>query len=376
MKIAQESLKLEKLEWKEFVIGEIFDIYTGAIINQDFIKTGLIPRITATDLNNGIACFTSDLKHKNFRALENFISISFLGSVFYQRGRVSLDMKIHAIKPKNRELNAHIALFLIPLIKNFTFKYMYGYQLSTRILKNQKILLPTDPKGNPNWEFMENYMRNLEHKHLEKITAYYEAKLAECKGGGVSFELEEYKNFTKEPIKWKEFIIGELFESIEKGKCKNFNQETNESKKGISFLSATLNNNGVSAFVAKNSLMQKGNCIMFVNQGDGGAGYAVYKYENFISTSSCSFGYAKWINKYTGCFVASILCRFKEKYSFGYGRTESRLKNDKILLPTDLEGNPNWEFMENYMRNLEQKILQKALVYYSNKLLEYEGANE
>lgn len=160
---------------------------------------------------------------------------------------------------------------------------------------------------------------------------------------------------------------------IEKGKCKNFNKETKISKNGVSFLSATINNNGTSAFVEKNHLLQKGNCIMFVNQGDGGAGYAVYKAEDFISTTSCSFGYAKWINKYTGLFMASILCRFKEKYSFGYGRTETRLKNDIVLLPKDFQGNPHWEFMESFMRNLEKKHLEKLLAYYQNKLLESSG---
>lgn len=102
---------------------------------------------------------------------------------------------------------------------------------------------------------------------------------------------------------------------------------------------------------------------MFVNQGDGGAGYSVYKKEDFISTTSNSFGYAKWINRYTGLFVASILCRFKEKYSFGYGRTENRLKKDKVFLPINSKGQPNWEFMENYMRKIEEKQKQKLIKY-------------
>ena len=106
---------------------------------------------------------------------------------------------------------------------------------------------------------------------------------------------------------------------------------------------------------------------MFVNQGDGGAGYSVYKKEDFISTTSNSFGYAEWINRYTGLFVASILCRFKEKYSFGYGRTENRLKNDRILLPINSKGQPNWEFMENFMRKIEYKKLNIYLDYIKNK---------
>lgn len=176
------------------------------------------------------------------------------------------------------------------------------------------------------------------------------------------------KDLKLNSVDWKEFKLNDLFDRIEKGKCKNTSEETKQSLNGVSFLSATLNNNGVSGFVEPNSLLQKGNCIMFVNQGDGGAGYSVYKKEDFISTTSNSFGYAKWINKYTGLFVASILCRFKEKYTFGYGRTENRLRKDKVFLPINSEGQPHWEFMENYMKQIEEKQKQKAIEYYTDKI--------
>lgn len=176
------------------------------------------------------------------------------------------------------------------------------------------------------------------------------------------------KDLKLNSVEWKEFKLNDLFDRIEKGKCKNTNEETKQSLNGVSFLSATLNNNGVSGFVEPNSLLQKGNCIMFVNQGDGGAGYSVYKKEDFISTTSNSFGYSKWINKYTGLFVASILCHFKEKYTFGYGRTENRLRKDKVFLPINSEGQPHWEFMENYMKQIEEKQKQKAIEYYTDKI--------
>ena len=45
-------------------------------------------------------------------------------------------------------------------------------------------------------------------------------------------------------VEWREFKISEIFDRIEKGKCKNSNTETKTNNKGISFLSATINNNG------------------------------------------------------------------------------------------------------------------------------------
>lgn len=174
---------------------------------------------------------------------------------------------------------------------------------------------------------------------------------------------------TLDSVEWGEFKVGELFTDIQKGKCKNENLETEASNNGISYISATNKNNGVSNFVKPNHLMQRGNCIMFVNQGDGGAGYSVYKSENFIATSSTSFGYAEWINKYTGIFVSTILSQLKSKYSFGYGRTEKRLKNDRIMLPIDKQGKPNWQFMEDYIKQEMKEQSQKIVNYYENKIL-------
>ena len=112
---------------------------------------------------------------------------------------------------------------------------------------------------------------------------------------------------------------------------------------------------------------------MFVNQGDGGAGFSVYKNEKFIATSSTSFGYAKWINEYTGNFICTVLSGLKNKYSFGYGRTENRLKNDRIMIPIDSQGQPNWQFMEDYTKQEQKQQAQKIIDYYERKLVELAG---
>lgn len=176
-------------------------------------------------------------------------------------------------------------------------------------------------------------------------------------------------------VEWGEFRVGKLFDKIEKGKCKNEKLETktDTSGKGITYLSATNRNNGVSNFVDENNLVQEGNCIMFVNQGDGGAVFSVYKKEKFIATSSTSFGYAEWINEYTGNFICTVLSGLKNKYSFGYGRTENRLKNDRIMLPINSQGQPNWQFMEDYIKQERQQQAQQVIDYYERKLVELAG---
>lgn len=162
----QKEIDFNKINWSSFFIEDEFDVFTGKTISKEKLIEGKIPRITATEKNNGVALFTEDINDKDFRVYENFISISFLGTVFYHPNQASLDMKIHGLKPKNKTLNKYNALFLVTLLRDIASKYSYGYQLSLRLLKRQKIMLPVTKEGNPDWDFMEQYMKRLERKKI------------------------------------------------------------------------------------------------------------------------------------------------------------------------------------------------------------------
>ena len=45
----------------------------------------------------------------------------------------------------------------------------------------------------------------------------------------------------------------------------------------------------------------------------------------------------------------------------GANRSPGRLKRQKILLPIDGNSQPNWDYMEAYMQNLEQQQILEYL---------------
>lgn len=59
-------------------------------------------------------------------------------------------------------------------ITNQRAKYGYGYKMGTGRLKRQKILLPVDADKQPNWEYMERYMQNLEQRQILEYLRYIE----------------------------------------------------------------------------------------------------------------------------------------------------------------------------------------------------------
>ena len=181
-------------EWKSFQIKDLFNTFngtnglqvpTGAYINKKDLKDGQIPRITVRDTNNGIDSFCySD--NKNFKTFENFISVSFLGSVFYHPYKASLDMKVHCLQLKDKELNKYLAKFFIIAIKNKISNSSYGNQLSSTDLPKKRILIPTTKDGKPDYVFMENYIKEIEK---EKMKIFYnhiqkELESLDSLGGG------------------------------------------------------------------------------------------------------------------------------------------------------------------------------------------------
>ena len=136
-----------------------------------------------------------------------------------------------------------------------------------------------------------------------------------------------------------------------------------ETKDGtISYLGATNRNNGVLNFVQPvENLIQRGNCIAFIRNGEGSIGYSVYKAEDFIATSDITCGYADFLNKYIGWFITTVADKVRGKYSFNYKRSETRLKREKLLLPVTETGEPDFEYMELYSKNLFAQVLQKYL---------------
>ena len=115
-------------------------------------------------------------------------------------------------------------------------------------------------------------------------------------------------------------------------------------------------------------LVQDGNCIGFIKDGDGSAGYPIYKRESFVSTVNVIYGYASWLNSLTGLFFVGAQDMIKHKYSHGYKRNMQHLKADHVMLPADDNGQPDYQFMADYERELIQHKRARYSIYAQKQL--------
>lgn len=343
---------LKDREWKEFKISEI-------ITSQNIAKSKDYGKLTVgntvfvgrQETNNGIQGFVNE-KHCE---VKNCITISMVGNpkAFWQQYNFSASQNILVLR--NRIYNKYNALFICSVLNNYVLKkYNYGKPIKISTFCNEKIILPTTKNGKPNYAFMEDYIKERE----EKLKKQYKKQ--------VSNRIKHLKEKIQDSKTWGEFKIKDIFPTLTAGKSKGLNHLEQVEKDGIAYLGATNRNNGVLCFVEKNGnekLIQKGNCIAFIRNGEGSMGYSIYKAEDFIATSDITLGYNDNINKYSGMFITTIADRVRGKYSFNYKRSDTRLKKEILSLPVNSKGEADYQYMEDYMKYLEQKKLLEYLDY-------------
>ena len=66
-------------------------------------------------------------------------------------------------------------------------------------------------------------------------------------------------------------------------------------------------------------------------------------------------------NKFVCIFLTQTIISQKDKYGYGLKMGTARLRRQKIMLPVNESGSPDYSFMENYMKVVESKLLLKYI---------------
>ncbi|MCG1010377.1 restriction endonuclease subunit S [Salinicoccus sp. ID82-1] len=340
-----DKLTLANVKWKKFKFDSLFEIEKCKCNNASLLNKNIpeIPYVGATNARNGTMYFVK--KEKKLITKGKCIVFVMdgegsMGTSFYKEEDFIGSTTLSA--GYNKELNKYNAMFLTTIMDQNKDKYNFGYKRNLTRLKKETILLPIDEVGEPYWALMEKIMRDIE----EEVTP---------KESFIPHEITDKRELAD--IKWKSFRLGDIFKELIPGKSKGLVHLKEDGT--IPYVGATNKNNGVLTFVEKvPKLTSRGNTIIFIRNGEGSMGYSVYKFEEFIATSDVTMGYNSHINKYTGTFITTVADKVRGKYNFGYKRNNNRLRNERLLLPEKGDGNPDWEFMEQYMKRIENELFE------------------
>lgn len=159
--------------------------------------------------------------------------------------------------------------------------------------------------------------------------------------------------------KWKAFDIHEVFPDVKRGK----RLKTDDHIRGnIAYISSSAVNNGVDNFIGnKVGVRMFEDCITLANSGS--VGTAFYHPYKFVASDHVTKLKNGLFNKYVYLFIVTVANRLSEKYSFNREINDKRLKREKIMLPIDKNDQPDYAFMETYMKSVEKRVLMRYGAY-------------
>lgn len=130
-----------------------------------------IPYVVRTKFNNGIKYRVTETE-KMTPSPKGVISFGAENATFfYQKESFVSGRDIYYID--TRHLSEEACLFLVSCLDTLTDKYSYSYGLFPDLLKKEKIKLPADVHGNPDWDYMENYIEKIKENCKKEIYNIY-----------------------------------------------------------------------------------------------------------------------------------------------------------------------------------------------------------
>lgn len=306
----------------EIEYGNSFDLTMLVQCNED--STERINYVSRTRENNGVSAIVERIEDvEPFSA--GLITVAGSGNsvleTCIQPFPFYTGYHVFVLAPKKAMTDLE-KLFYCYCLKMNRYKYSFGRQ-ANRTLKN--LLVPAK---------FPNDFKSLSVNSLNNITAKPIIQ----------------KELSVDTTKWEYFNISKIFE-LEKCKCSSASDLLEDGDE-IYYIGAKKDDNGVMNKVLVNEdLVSKGNCIVFIGDGQGSVGYSTYQPNDFIGSTTLTCGYNPNLNKYNSLFLVTVLDKERFKYSFGRKYGKSQLLKAKIKLPSK-NGVPDFKFMEEYIKSL------------------------
>ncbi|MBS4018938.1 MAG: restriction endonuclease subunit S [Dechloromonas sp.] len=323
---------MEVRKTKLFPFHDVFVFQRGQRLIEEDQVAGDVPYVSSTKENNGISGFVTPpdfmVRHRNNLTLANSGSV---GYCFYHDYEfvASDHVTVIGIKDASIQLSKALSLYLKPVIESFRYKYNFGREISDSRLSKEYVLLPFDTSGDPDWSYMTSYIEALTRRiEWHSIPLHHADKPISL-------------------VKWQSFPMDYLFAFFKGKRLTKENLRPGQTN----FIGAISANNGIREKIDEPPLYP-GKCIT-VNY-NGSVGKSFYQADPFWASDDVNVLYLKdrEMNVYLALFLTTIIEQNRVHFDFGRKWNTEKMKATQLLLPTTVEGQPDWDYMEMFMRSL------------------------
>lgn len=336
---------LNEKEWIPVSLGDMYINYHGKRLTKANRTMGKTPLLTAGDNDNGVAGFVAN---NDMPLHSSFVSVDMFGNSFFHPYQATGDDNIYFFE--NDGLAERTKEFSCVCIEKQACKFSYGKQFRQQNADELKIMLPVTDSGEPDYEYMAEYASKMRGGMLMRYKNFIAGQLSQL----------EYKEIPAlDEKEWKGYTLEELF-SVGAGK-----RLTNADKidGDRPFIGATDNSNGITGFVDNDNASRDKN-VLGVNY-NGAPCIAFYHPYECIFTDDVKRLHLLHHedNEYVLLFFKAIVMQQQTKYSYGYKFKEKRMLRQKLMVPVTDNGKPDYEYMEQYTKNMMYRKYQQYLSY-------------
>lgn len=354
---------MKNVEWGEYRLGELFEIYNTLSFNTDVLVDGKeYDYVTRTSFNQGVLCTTGFVNKTNINSAGTW-SLGLLQMDFFYRSKEwYAGQFVRKIVPKIEIPQEAVMFFTTVLNKQKKSLLSVLVRDVDKTFRETIVRLPI--KNNKiDFDFMESFIAELEAERIAELSAYLKAS------GLDNYELseeekkaiEEYRNLT-----FGEYALTEIFDV--KNTSNILSRDIIPNSGTTPYLCASSENNAVSTYIEyDDKFLEKGNCIFI-----GGKTFVVsYQENDFYSNDSHNLAlYLKIVKKtklnqlYLATCVYKSLCH---KYSWGDSISKAKIKADKIGLPVK-NGKPDYEAMDMLISAIQKLVIKDVVLYADRKI--------
>ena len=158
--------KIDVERWKEFKIGDLFDIISPKVYHTKHVTKSNdgIPYIVRSKYNNGMK-YRVEIKKDYILNPGGTISFGAENATFFYQAEDFISGRdMYYID--TRKLSKNCALFITTCLQKITDKYSYNYGLFPKLLKEEIIKLPVDQDEKPDWNYMESFIKSLPYGNM------------------------------------------------------------------------------------------------------------------------------------------------------------------------------------------------------------------
>lgn len=153
-------MKIDTSKWKPFLISSLFECRNGKMYEYaDLPQKNAIEYYTSSESNNGFAGYIYEYSEEDVIKVPS-LTVGSRGNdaiTYYHEGYYIANQNLTVLIPR-KNISKLSMLFVATVIRCEKYRYSYGRLMGKEKVAATTIFLPATASGDPDWDFMEEYM--------------------------------------------------------------------------------------------------------------------------------------------------------------------------------------------------------------------------